>query len=75
MAIKSGDKKVAIKANAHKGVIIPYLEDHGTAKNPELCDLLDLKPSRVRVLLKSLIDDGIVISENGNKHRIYCLKS
>ena len=75
LSSKSGDKKVAIKAKMHKDAIIAYLEEHGTAKNSELCDLLDLKPSRVRALLKALIDDGIVVSENGNKNRIYRLKS
>lgn len=74
VAIKSGDKKVATKAEAHKNAIIAFLEDHGTAKSSELCDLLDLKPSRVRVLLKALVDEGIITSENGNKNRIYRLK-
>ncbi len=73
--IKSADKKAPIKSAGQKDLIIAYLTDHVTASGAELGALLELKPTRVRTLLRELVTDGIVVAEGGNRNRIYRLKS
>lgn len=73
--IKNVDKKVSSKTQSQREAIIEYLTVNVSAPNAALAQLLDLKPTRVRELLKGLIDDGIVVSEGDKKNRIYKLKS
>ena len=73
--IKNADKKVPIKTAAQKELIISYLTAHASAAGTELCELLSLKPSRVRTLLRELAAEGIVVADGGNRNRTYRLKS
>ena len=73
--MKSADKKAPIKTAAKKDMIIAYLTDHGSATAAELCELLDLQPTRVRTILCGMIADGIVAAEGANRNRIYKLKA
>ena len=73
--IKSADKKVPIKTAAKKEMVIAYLTEHVTATGAELCELLDLKPTRVRVIMREMIADGVVTALGGNRNRTYKLKS
>ena len=73
--IKSADKKVPIKTSAQKEQIIAYLTDHPRAAAAELCELLDVKPTRVRNLLRELSAEDIVVAEGGNRNRTYRLKA
>ena len=72
---KSADKKVLIRTSAQKEQIIAYLTDHPRATAAELCELLDVKPTRVRNLLRELAAEDIVVAEGGNKNRTYRLKA
>ena len=72
---KSADKKAPIKTAGQKELIIAYLTDHITANGAELGALLELKPTRVRTLLRELAADGIVVAEGGNRNRSYRLKA
>ena len=56
-------------------MIIAYLTDNGTATGAELCELLDLKPTRVRTILREMIAEGIVMAQGGNRNRTYKLKA
>ena len=73
--IKSADKKVLIKTSTQKDRIIAYLTDHPGATATELCEILDVKPTRVRNLLRELAAEDIVIAEGGNRNRTYRLKA
>ena len=72
--IKSDDKKVTIKTTRQKNEIITYLTDHVSAKNTDIAELLGVKSTRVKQLLKELLDEGVVVAEGNNKNRIYKLK-
>ena len=73
--IKNADKKVLIKTSAQKEQIIAYLTDHPRAAAAELCELLDVKPTRVRNLLRELAAEDIVVADGGNRNRTYRLKA
>ena len=72
--IKSDDKKVTIKTARQKNEIITYLTDHVSAKNTDIAELLGVKSTRVKQLLKELLDEGVVVAEGNNKSRVYKLK-
>ena len=72
--IKSDDKKATIKTTRQKNEIITYLTDHVSAKNTDIAELLGVKSTRVKQLLKELLDEGVVVAEGNNKSRVYKLK-
>lgn len=74
-ADKKDDKKALMKSAAQKEEIIAYLTDHPRAAASELCELLGVKPTRVRNLLRELIAEEIVVAEGGNRNRTYRLKA
>lgn len=77
VTIKSDDKKVTInsKKNAEqKNMIVIFIKEQGSVKNRELCDLLGVKSSRVKQLLRELIDEDILVAIGGNRNRTYSLK-
>lgn len=71
---KSADKKVPIKTAAKKDMIIAYLTDHVSSTVSELCELLDLQPTRVRTILREMAAEGIIVAHGGNRNRTYKLK-
>ncbi|MDO5152101.1 MAG: ATP-binding protein [Eubacteriales bacterium] len=73
--IETADKRKSAKTKGQCEEIISYLTIHVSAKNSDLANLLDLKPTRIRELLKGLIAEGIVVAEGDHKNRIYKLKS
>ena len=73
--IKSGGKKAPIKKTRQKNEIILYLTDHASAKSADISELLGLKSTRVKQLLKELIDEGVIVTEGGNRNRVYKLKA
>ena len=75
VTIKSDDKRVTIKTTRQKNEIITYLTEHISAKNSDIAELLGVKSTRVKQLLKELLDEGIIVAEGGNKNRVYKLKA
>ena len=79
---ESSDKKVAIK-NGDKGTktatqkiaILEYLTDHASAKCSDISDMLGVKDARARRILSEMIVEGTIVTEGGNRNRIYKLKS
>mgnify|MGYP001024679927 FL=1 len=74
VTIKSDDKKVTIKTARQKNEIIMYLTDHASAKNADIAELLSVKSTRVKQLLKELLDEDVIVAEGSNKNRVYKLK-
>lgn len=72
-AIKSkiGDKS----AINREQVICEYISAHGSASTIELCSLLNIKSSRMRDILKNLIDKKILVANGANRNRTYSINS
>ena len=70
-AIKSpiGDKS----AINREQVICEYISAHGSASTRELCALLNIKSSRMRDILKELIDKKVLVANGANRNRTYSL--
>ncbi|GHV06097.1 transcriptional regulator [Clostridia bacterium] len=73
VAIKSSDKEKLAISDKQKQQIVEYLTRHEVCKAAELADLFGVTGARVRVLLSQLVEDGIVLSEGGNRNRTYRL--
>ena len=73
--IKSADKKAPIKTAAQKDMIIAYLTDHASGKSSDFVELLGLKSTRVKTLLRELTAEDIIVAEGERKTRTYRLKS
>lgn len=54
--------------------MINYLLNNETAKNSDFAELLGVKSTRVKQLLKELVDAEMVVAEGGNRNRSYRLK-
>lgn len=72
---KTADKKPPIKTAAQKAAVIEYLTDHISGSNADFAELLGLKSTRVKELLRSMVAEGIIVAEGNNRKRIYKLKS
>ena len=72
-AIKSqiGDKS----AINREQVICEYISAHGSASTRELCALLNIKSSRMRDILKNLIDKKILVANGANRNRTYSINN
>jgi predicted HTH transcriptional regulator len=73
-AIKSGDKKTSKKYEIQKAAVIEYLTINKSAKSEEFIDVLGVKITRVKTVLKRMVDDGVIATDGGNKNRTYMLK-
>lgn len=66
---------MTIKSIRQKNEIIAYLTDHASAKSTDLAELLGVKSTRGKQLLKELIDDETIVAQGSNRNRTYKLKS
>lgn len=73
VAIKSGDK--GAKTAAQKIAILEYLADHASAKCSDISNMLGVKDTRARRILSEMIIEETIVTEGGNRNRIYKLKS
>lgn len=78
-AIKSGDKKTAIKVTAKTlakyETILSYMEPRKEYTAEEIGEILGLKVSRTNDYLKKLIEQGKIEPIGGNRNRRYRLSS
>lgn len=70
---KNGDKKVSKKTKQHYKKIFEFMKANKEYTIQDFCQLLDLKPSRTKEILKDLSDD--IEQIGNNKNRRYKLKS
>ena len=56
-------------------IIIDYPTNHVTATSSELAELIDVKNSRIKEILRSLIAEEIIVANGSNRNRTYSLKS
>ena len=69
--IKSGDKKKISKTQLQQEQILLYMKENSEYKLQDFCELLSLKGSRVKTIIKPLIDEGEIICVGANKDRRY----
>lgn len=72
MAIKNGDKKISKKTIQNYKKILEFMEEGKEYTIQDFCNLLNLKPSRTKELLKALTQD--IEQIGNNKNRKYRLK-
>lgn len=72
MAIKNGDKKISKKTIQNYKKILEFMEEGKEYTIQDFCNLLNLKPSRTKELLKVLTQD--IEQIGNNKNRKYRLK-
>ena len=73
-AIKNGDKTKTVKVEKQKEKILTYMEREKEYKIQDFCELLGLKESRTKDILKMLINDGKIKTTGGNRNRRYMLE-
>lgn len=79
VTIKSDDKKATIKSDDKKdsklgkqqNMVLEYMEDGKEYRLQDFCDLLGLKETRTKAILKPLIAIGKIIAIGNNKDRRY----
>lgn len=69
--IKSGDKKKISKTQLQQEQILLYMKENREYKLQDFCELLSLKESRVKTIIKPLIDEGEIVCVGANKDRRY----
>ena len=72
--IKTDDKKKSAKFRVQTQAIIEYLTMNVHAKNADIANLLGIKSTRVKEILKVLIEEEIIVTEGNNRNRTYRLK-
>lgn len=69
--IKSDDKKKISKTQLEQEQILLYMKENREYKLQDFCELLSLKESRVKTIIKPLIDEGEIVCVGANKDRRY----
>lgn len=72
-AIMSGDKKVTNKTQQQYEMILNYMENGKEYGIQDFCNLLHLKESRTKDILKGLVENGIIETMGAKKDRRYRL--
>ena len=72
-AIKKSDKTKSSKTAIYMDAIIAYLTDNASAKCSDIATLIGLSIPRTRAILSNMIADGVVVSEGGNRNKVYRL--
>ena len=57
-----------------KETIIEYMTELVSCRSSDIAELLDIKLTRSRDILNTLIADGIIVVEGANRNRTYRLK-
>jgi len=73
--IKSADKKETIKKiQIQIDAIMNYMQEKEVYTSKELGELLGVKESRIKTILRKMVDDDLIIAEGNNRNRRYKLK-
>ena len=71
-----GEKQIGDKSAINREqVICEYISAQGAVSTRELCSLLNIKSSRMRDILKNLIDKKILVANGANRNRTYSINS
>lgn len=71
MTVKSDSKKVTVKTQAHYDLILSYMKDDVWYKASELVEVLGVRETRTKALLRTLVEEGMLIDNGMIKGRKY----
>lgn len=74
-AVKTGGKPAIYSPERQREIIIEYLTDNVSAPPALLAEILGIKSSRTREILRLMRDEGILEAQGSGRNRIYKLKS
>ena len=66
---KSDSKKVTVKTQAHYDMILSFMKDDVWYKASELVDVLGVRETRTKALLRALVEDGLLVYNGTIKGR------
>ena len=69
--IKTDDKKRTRKTQLQQEQILSYMKQNSEYKLQNFCELLNLKESRIKSIIKPLIEEGAIICVGANRDRRY----
>ena len=55
-------------------MILDYIKENGSISNVETCRILELKPTRVKEILRGMVNDGVLSVVGEKKQRRYVIK-
>ena len=70
-----GDKIGDKSAINREQVICEYISKHGSVTTQELCVLFNIKASRMRDILKTMVSKNILVTNGAKRNRTYTLTS
>ncbi len=71
VTVKSDSKKVTVKTQAHYDLILSYMKDDVWYKASELVEVLGVRETRTKALLRTLVEEGMLIDNGMIKGRKY----
>lgn len=60
--------------NSQQSIILAYIKENSSISNSEACDILDLKPTRIKEILREMVENGLISAVGENKTRRYVLR-
>lgn len=66
----SADK---VPINHQQSLILDYIKENGSISNAEACKILGLRPTRVKEILREMVDIGLLSAVGEKKNRRYTL--
>lgn len=61
--------------NHQPSLILDYIKENGSISNIEACNILNLKPPKVREILREMVDIGLLSAVGVKKNRRYLISS
>ena len=55
--------------------ILQYIGENGSISNSQACELLNLKPSRIRAIFSTMLDKELIYPIGEKKSRKYIIKT
>ncbi len=71
VTVKSDSKKVTKKTQAHFDLLLSFMQEDVWYKASELADVLGVRETRTKALLRFLVEDGILVDNGAIKGRRY----
>lgn len=59
--------------NHQQSLILDYIKENGSISNTEACNILNLKPTRVKEILREMVDIGLLSAIGEKKNRRYLI--
>lgn len=57
--------------NHQQALILDYIKENSSISNAEACTILGLKPTRVKEILREMVNNGLISAVGERKNRRY----